>query len=112
MGTPDFAVPSLKALVGAGHDVAAVVTQPDRPRGRGRKKTPPPVKLVARDFKLPVFQPDMIKDKDFIDLLKGFPRMLLYCSFWPFSTAGNPLPPPIRLRQCPRLPAAKIQGRR
>ncbi len=90
MGTPDFAVPSLKALVGAGHDVAAVVTQPDRPRGRGRKKTPPPVKLVARDFKLPVFQPDMIKDKDFIDLLKGFsPDVIIVVAF------GRFLPPEI-----------------
>ncbi len=90
MGTPDFAAPSLKALVEAGHDVVAVVTQPDRPKGRGKKETPPPVKVAARNLKLPVFQPDRIKDMDFIELLKDFsPDVIVVVAY------GRFLPPEI-----------------
>jgi len=48
MGTPEFAVPSLRALREAGYEVALVITQPDRPAGRGRRITPPPVKVEAK----------------------------------------------------------------
>ena len=58
MGTPEFAVPSLEALLLRNEDVVAVVTQPDRPKGRGRKLTPPPVKELALPKNLPVLQPD------------------------------------------------------
>lgn len=82
MGTPDFAVPSLKALAEAQYDVAAVVTQPDRPRGRGKKETPPPVKETARALNIPVFQPLRIKDPDFINLLKGLsPDVIVVVAF-------------------------------
>lgn len=58
-GTPDFAVPSLRALLGEGHDVVAVVTQPDRPHGRHRSVAqPPPIKRVALEEDLPVLQPE------------------------------------------------------
>ncbi|MBW1867022.1 MAG: methionyl-tRNA formyltransferase, partial [Deltaproteobacteria bacterium] len=57
MGTPDFSVPALKILPQSGYEVALVVTQPDRPRGRGCKLTPPPVKAAALDLGLPVVQP-------------------------------------------------------
>lgn len=57
MGTPDFAVPSLKALVNSYHEILGVVTQPDRPRGRGQKPMPPPVKVTASAAGLPVTQP-------------------------------------------------------
>ncbi|MBN7769914.1 methionyl-tRNA formyltransferase [Marinobacter daepoensis] len=60
-GTPDFAATALKALLNAGHDVIAVYTQPDRPAGRGRKLMPSPVKQVALDNQLPVFQPVSLK---------------------------------------------------
>jgi methionyl-tRNA formyltransferase len=63
MGSPEFAVPSLRALAAAGHDVALVVTQPDRPAGRGAKDTPPPVKVAALELGLDVFQPDTMKDE-------------------------------------------------
>ena len=61
MGSPDFAVPSLRALVDAGHDVAAVVTQPDREAGRGRKLVPPAVKVAAQALGLPVLQPPSLR---------------------------------------------------
>ena len=56
MGTPDFAVPSLQALIGAGHDVCAVYTQPDKPQGRKQILTAPPVKTLALEHDIPVFQ--------------------------------------------------------
>jgi len=57
-GTPDFAVPSLRALVKAGHHISEVVTKPDRPRGRGQRLQSPPVKVCARELGLRVLQPD------------------------------------------------------
>ncbi|QZA32087.1 methionyl-tRNA formyltransferase [Hydrogenibacillus sp. N12] len=63
MGTPAYAVPSLTGLVEAGYEVVLVVTQPDRPVGRGRRIAPPPVKEVARTLGLPVFQPERIRDE-------------------------------------------------
>jgi methionyl-tRNA formyltransferase len=56
-GTPDFAVPSLHAALAAGHEIASVLTQPDRPAGRGRRLTPPPIKRAAQEAGLPVQQP-------------------------------------------------------
>lgn len=70
MGTPDFAVPALQALYQEGHDIAGVITQPDRPAGRGRKVTASPVKVLAENLKLPVFQPLKVKEPDAIDLLR------------------------------------------
>lgn len=82
MGTPDFAVPALKALAEAAYDVIAVVTQPDRPRGRGKKETPPPVKETAMSLGIPVFQPVRIKDPDFIGLLEGLsPDVIVVVAF-------------------------------
>jgi len=64
-GTPSFAVPSLRALLGEGHDVVGVVTQPDRPAGRGRKLRAPPVKVLAEEEMLPVLQPEKPRGEDF-----------------------------------------------
>ncbi len=61
-GTPQFAIPTLKALLGAGHTIALVVTQPDRVRGRGQEPGPPPVKVLAIESGLPVVQPEKIKN--------------------------------------------------
>lgn len=61
MGTPDFAVPCLKALIEHGETVSAVFTQPDKPKGRGYKLTPPPVKEVALTYNIPIFQPQSLK---------------------------------------------------
>jgi len=71
-GTPDFAVPSLRALVGEGFDVVAVVTQPDAPQGRSRSRlVPPPVKLVAEAEELLLFQPEKPTDRDFLAQLRA-----------------------------------------
>lgn len=71
MGTPEFAVPSLRAIVNAGFEVCAVVTQPDRPKGRGMRLTPPPVKICAQELQLPVYQPEKVRDAGFIDQLQN-----------------------------------------
>ena len=64
MGTPDFAVPSLQALIDAGHDVCAVYTQPDKPQGRKQILTAPPVKTLALEHDIPIFQPNTLKNED------------------------------------------------
>lgn len=69
MGTPDFAVFSLNALIEAGHEIVAVVTQPDKPKGRGYTLTPPPVKVCAAERGIPVYQPSTLKDEAFASLL-------------------------------------------
>ncbi|MEY3798322.1 MAG: hypothetical protein RLZZ572_503, partial [Pseudomonadota bacterium] len=61
-GTPDFAVPALAALIAAGHDITMVLTQPDRPAGRGMKLKASPVKVLAEQHGLTVFQPLTLKD--------------------------------------------------
>jgi methionyl-tRNA formyltransferase len=71
MGTPGFAVPSLSALVDAGFDVAAVVTRPERPSGRGRRVSPTPVKLAALERGIEVLEPVSVKDEGFIERLKA-----------------------------------------
>ena len=70
MGTPQFAVPILEALIKSGEEILAVVTQPDKPAGRGKKLTPPPVKVLAEKHGLPVLQPSKIKDAAFLASLR------------------------------------------
>ena len=70
MGTPQFAVPSLQAVAAAGYTVAAVFTQPDRPRGRGQHEAMPPVKQAAVQLGLPVQQPERIRRPEAVDLLR------------------------------------------
>ncbi len=71
MGSGAFAIPSLEALVDAGHDVAAVVTQPDREKGRGREVAPPPVKPIALARGLPVLQPRRVKEPEAQEALRA-----------------------------------------
>jgi methionyl-tRNA formyltransferase len=70
LGTPSFAVPTLERLVEAGHEVALVVTQPDRPRGRGQKPAPPPVKETALRRNLPVYQPERVRRPEAVEELR------------------------------------------
>ncbi|GAB5558034.1 MAG: methionyl-tRNA formyltransferase [Schleiferiaceae bacterium] len=72
MGTPDFSVPTLEALIASEHDVVAVVTQPDKKSGRGQKLTAPPVKRCAEAHNIPVLQPEKMKDPEFIEALRNF----------------------------------------
>jgi methionyl-tRNA formyltransferase len=69
-GTPQFAVPTLDALVSSHHSVVAVVTQPDRPRGRGQKLSDAPVKARAMEARVPVLQPHTLKDASFLSALE------------------------------------------
>lgn len=72
MGTPEFAVPPLHALVDAGHEIAAVVTKPDMPQGRKMILTPPPVRIAAQALGLPIYQPATLKDEKMTELLCSF----------------------------------------
>ncbi|MDR1572317.1 MAG: methionyl-tRNA formyltransferase [Clostridiales Family XIII bacterium] len=91
MGTPDFAVAPLLALIEAGCDVAVAVTQPDRPRDRGKRVQPPPVKAAAEKLGIPVLQPDAIKgDARFLERLKAAgPDLIVVAAY------GRMLPPEI-----------------
>ncbi|NKB69516.1 MAG: methionyl-tRNA formyltransferase [Candidatus Latescibacteria bacterium] len=71
MGTPAFAVPSLERLAASGHEIVAVVTNPDRPQGRGRKVAPPPVKSAALDLGLQVLQPQSVAEPELAAALAG-----------------------------------------
>ncbi len=69
LGTPDFAVPALRALISSHHQVVGLVSQPDRPRGRGHKTQPTPTKVVAESADIPVLQPTRLKDDAFAEAL-------------------------------------------
>lgn len=69
-GTPDFGVPSLRALQEEGHAVVAVVTQPDRPSGRGRRRKPGPIKRIASEEGIPVLQPERPRGEEFLATLR------------------------------------------
>jgi methionyl-tRNA formyltransferase len=71
-GTPQFAVPTLRRLLESAHSVAGVITQPDRPRGRGQKVTHAPVKALALERGIPVYQPDRLKPPAVADTLRGW----------------------------------------
>ncbi len=71
MGTPEFAVPSLKALVEGGYHVVAVVTTPDKPAGRGRQLHESDVKIAARELGLPILQPEKLRDEEFVAAMEA-----------------------------------------
>ncbi len=82
MGTPDFALASLKALCESGENVVGVVTQTDKPKGRGYELTPPPVKEYALEKNIPVYQPKTLKGEDFDALLREIdPDMIIVVAF-------------------------------
>ncbi|MFQ5899119.1 MAG: methionyl-tRNA formyltransferase [Candidatus Methylomirabilia bacterium] len=88
-GTPDFALPTLEALL-IEHEVVAVVTQPDRPAGRGQKLNPPPVKVRAERAGVPVLQPRRLRDSEWPDRLRAFaPEVGVVVAF------GQILPPTV-----------------
>ncbi len=82
MGTPDFAVPSLKAVVNSGHKVEAVVTNQDEPQGRGLTVSPPAVKTAALELGLQVIQVSSLKDPEFLEKLKSLsPDLMVVVAF-------------------------------
>ncbi|MBS5282518.1 MAG: methionyl-tRNA formyltransferase [Clostridiales bacterium] len=82
MGTPDFSVPALEALLEAGHEIAAVVTQPDKPKGRGGRVQMTPVKLKALEKNIPVYQPVKVKTPEFTQLLRELaPEVIVVIAF-------------------------------
>lgn len=70
MGTPEFAVPAIDALIDAGHEIAAVFSQPDKPKGRGYTMTPPPVKVKALEYEIPVYQPTSMRDGEALKIFE------------------------------------------
>jgi methionyl-tRNA formyltransferase len=82
MGTPDFAVASLARLAEDGHSIRAVFTQPDKPRGRGNKLSPPPVKAFALEHGIPVHQPVRLRDGAALELLRGYePELIVVVAY-------------------------------
>lgn len=82
MGTPQFSVPALCALIEAGHDVIAVVTQPDKPKGRGKEVQMSPVKEKAMEYQIPVYQPVKARDPEFVQLLTDLaPDVMVVAAF-------------------------------
>lgn len=82
MGTPDFAVPCLQKIIDEGHKVIGVVTQPDKPKGRGKKLSMPPVKELALKYHIPVYQPLKARDEEFVEILKNLnPDIIIVVAF-------------------------------
>ena len=82
MGTPDFALPTLRELCLAGHEIVGVVTQPDKPKGRGHHLTPPPIKVFAIEKNIPVYQPLTLRGEEFEQTLKSLdPEMIVVVAY-------------------------------
>ncbi|MBW6519706.1 MAG: methionyl-tRNA formyltransferase [Desulfoarculaceae bacterium] len=103
MGTPDFAVPALHKLLAGPDEIVAVITQPDRPKGRGKKLSPPPVKVAAELAGIPVLQPTRLRTAEFTDTLKSYrPDLIIVAAY------GRMLPDSIL--ELPRLGCINIHG--
>lgn len=103
MGTPDFALFSLRALVEAGEDIIGVVTQTDKPRGRGYVLTPPPVKVYATEHGIPVYQPARLRDGSFDETLRELdPELIIVVAY------GKILPPSVL--EYPRFGCINVHG--
>lgn len=82
MGTPVFAVPSLQALIGAGHTIVGVFTQPDKPKNRGMKLQPPPVKVCAAEHHIPVYQPVKLRDGAGLEIVQSLsPDLIVVAAY-------------------------------
>ncbi len=103
MGTPDFAVPCLKALIDDGNEIPAVFTQPDKPKGRGYAMTPPPVKVCALEHDIPVFQPNTLRDGEALGIMSELePDMIVVVAY------GKILPKEIL--ELPRLGCVNVHA--
>lgn len=103
MGTPDFAVPSLQALIDAGHEICAVYTQPDKPKGRGYVLTPPPVKELALEHGIPVEQPPTLRTEEAFSSLQSYaPELIVVVAY------GKLLPK--NVLELPRFGCVNVHG--
>ena len=103
MGTPDFAVPALKALASSEHEVCAVFTQPDKPRGRKMILTPPDVKVCAKSLNIPVYQPESMKNGDALEIINQYnPDVIVVAAY------GKILP--IAVLDAPKFGCVNIHG--
>ncbi|MDQ6420830.1 methionyl-tRNA formyltransferase [Paenibacillus sp. LHD-117] len=103
MGTPDFAVPSLRLLAESGFEIAAVVTQPDRPKGRKKTLTPPPVKEAALSLGLPVLQPERMRSPEAVESIRELgPELIVTAAY------GQILPKAVL--DIPRLGCINVHG--
>ncbi|CAM3720199.1 methionyl-tRNA formyltransferase [Cohnella lubricantis] len=103
MGTPEFAVPSLRMLLEKGYNVAAVVTQPDRPKGRKRELTPPPVKAFALEHGLPVLQPEKMRAAEAVAAMAEYaPDLIVTAAYGQILPRG--------VLDLPRLGCVNVHG--
>ncbi len=103
MGTPDFAVPCLRALNEAGREVVGVVTQPDRPRGRGGRVSYTPVKEAAQELGIEVYQPERVRRPEAVEIIRAWnPDLLVVVAF------GQILPP--SLLEIPKLGSINVHA--
>jgi methionyl-tRNA formyltransferase len=95
LGTAEFACPSLETLLASPHELTGVVTQPDRPRGRGQKWIPSPVKSIALKANLPVYQPEKVRDPGFLETLKSLgPELMVVVAYGQILSAAVLAIPP------------------
>ena len=105
LGTPEFAVPTLERLVAAGHQVAEVVTQPDRPKGRNRDIAPSPVKASALRHGIPVFQPERIRRPEAVERLRALvPDAMVVVGYGQIIPQNILDIPPLGITQNPKTP--------
>ena len=108
-GTPDFAVATLQALQNSDHQVLFVATQPDRPRGRGMKVTPSPVKKLALEYELPILQPERLPDPAVTDTMqKDEARCSGCCRLWLKDSSGASVWTKVWCHQLARVASAQI----
>lgn len=103
LGTPDFAVPSLKSLIEAGHEIAGVVTQPDRPKGRKQELTKSPIKVFAESHGFEIYQPEKIRNKEAIEhVLNWNPDIIITAAY------GQIIP--VELLETPKYKAINVHA--
>jgi len=103
MGTPDFAAASLEALIDSRHEIQAVVTQPDKPKGRKGELTPSPVKVIAKREGIKVYQPLKVRDEEFVETLRAYnPDVMVVVAF------GQIIP--LSILEMPKYGCVNIHG--